>query len=42
MMEDYFMDLDVAYRELETDEIISSYEGDTPMDDVGIDVADFM
>jgi len=38
----YFMDLDVTYRELEIDEMISSYGGDTPMDDVGIDVADFM
>ena len=37
-----FMDLDVAYRELEIDEMISSYGGDTHMDDVGIDVADFM
>jgi len=33
------MDLDMAHRELETDEMISSYGGDTHMDDVGIDVA---
>ena len=36
------MDLDVAHQELEIDEMISSYEGDTHMDDFGIDVADFM
>ena len=36
------MDLDVAHRELEIDEMISSYGGDTHMDDVGIDVVDFM
>ena len=38
-----FMDLDVAHRELEIDEMITSYGGDTHMDDdVGIDVVDFM
>ena len=36
------MELDVAHRELEIDEMISSYGGDTHMDDVGIDVADFL
>jgi len=36
------MDLDVAHRELEINEMISSYGGDTRMDDVGTDVADFM
>ena len=37
------MDLNVAHRESGFDEMISSYEGDTHMDDdVGVDVADFM
>jgi len=36
------MDMDVAYRELEFDEMISSYGGGTHIDDVGIDVADFV
>ena len=36
------MDLDVAPQELDIDEMISSYGRDTHMDDVGIDVADFM
>ena len=37
-----FMDVDVAYRELEFDEMVSSYAGGTHMDDVGVDVADFV
>ena len=39
----HFMDLDVAHRESEIDEMVSSYWGGTHMDDdVGVDVADFM
>ena len=37
------MDLDVAHRESIFEEKVSSYEGDTHLDDdVGIDVADFI
>ena len=36
------MELDVAYRELEFDEMVSSYGGGTHMDDFGVDVADFV
>lgn len=37
------MDLDVAHRESEFDEMISSYRGDTHMDDdVGVGVTDCM
>jgi hypothetical protein len=36
------MDLNVAHRELEIDEMVSSHGGGTLMDDVGIDVANFI
>ena len=37
------MDLDAAHQELKFDEMVSSYGGDTHMDDdVGVDVANFM